>query len=392
MPQKIKNVFLTILTLMLINCSTVFATEITTEKILEVIQEYNSSYVMSDRIKNRLNLAISQHEYSAIMINENGLARNHIYFYFYNEILPIDGNKQVKSSSQNISQITIEFDKSDKYYGSLTTAMEGYFKDPSKWYTESGFYTPGTTEFATGFEPGATNMDIMKSYKIPYFEFSANEIGTTTIENFDENLPCFYPSSFDTGVNSYASYKKIGKIYIDENYTLDYIYGAIPTITVSNLSQTSTWKYQNYLIFTDNIIENGYKTYYVNIDKSYINTPYVYSMEFISYYPELGQNIFINFVLLTETQQGGEIIVESGDTEVSGDFTKDETTLGDIQNTINNIFQKPNEDELKKQQEENINKIKEQISGDLNNNKVFSALTTAEQGLIELLSGTPRRF
>lgn len=325
---------------LLINCGNVFATQITTDKILEVVQEYKSDYVMSDRIKNRLNLAISEHEYCTIMINETGLARNYIYVYFYNEILPITGNGQVKSSSQNITEITIQFNITDTYYGSLTNVISGYFIDPSKWYTESGFYTSGTTTFATGFEPGATNMEVMNTYKIPYFEFTINEVGTGSFEDDNEKIKVYEYKNKDLSANSMYSMLKVGELYIDKNYIFEDLYMPIPKIYKYNLDFSDVWQYDCFTIYTEagNNIVDDYKVYNVYIDLNYISTPYYYELVLTSSNPELSNDMEIKFVLLKEelnqsTIGGITITTPSGDI-ISGEQIKDNTSLGDIRNDL----------------------------------------------------------
>lgn len=71
-------------------------------------------------------------------------------------------------------------------------------------------------------------------------------------------------------------------------------------------------------------------------------------------------------------------------------------TSGDIQNSVaqgnKDYWGQPSGEELKKEQEENINQIKEELTSNLENNEIMGALTTAEQGFIELLQGEPGDF
>lgn len=71
-------------------------------------------------------------------------------------------------------------------------------------------------------------------------------------------------------------------------------------------------------------------------------------------------------------------------------------TSGDIQNSIEqankNFWGEPSGEELKKEQEENINKIKEELTSSLQNNEIMGALEVAENGFIELLQGEAGDF
>lgn len=389
MLQKIKIVLLTILGLILINSSNVYATnqKITVNNIKEILlyfnpNGYNESLYTEERLQDFVNEA-NKTEHGYIKYNKGSQL-----FMAYNYKTQIRYSSRIEGDTANyiyFSERDNEYKKTRINLGTEEIKYQNYIYCIGGWFT----YGTNTIEVKDGW---SNKQDVMNFYKQPYFEFSANQIGTTTLENFDGNIPCFYKSSFKTYANSYATFKEIGKLYIDKNYIYDNIYPVNPNVIRKNIEQTSTSEQKKLLRFTDKEIVNGYIVYTMNIEYDYIKTPYIYSIKLESKDKELGQDIYIDFVLLTEAQQGGGIVVESGDTELSGDFTKDETTLGDIQNTIENIFQEPNEEELKKEQEENINQIKDQIQGSLENNKVFNALETAELHLIELLKGKPRGF
>lgn len=71
-------------------------------------------------------------------------------------------------------------------------------------------------------------------------------------------------------------------------------------------------------------------------------------------------------------------------------------TSGDIQNAITNSNQEfwgdLSGEQLENEQQQNINKIKEELTNQLNNNEIIGALNIAEGYFIELLQGEPRRF
>lgn len=89
-------------------------------------------------------------------------------------------------------------------------------------------------------------------------------------------------------------------------------------------------------------------------------------------------------------------IVEAGIGQINDNLQNIEEkipTSGDIQEAIENaIIGDIDEDEIKQNQEDNINDIKEQLQQQLENNEVFSALDVAENGLIDILKGEARRF
>lgn len=302
-------------------------------------------------------------------------------------IWSISGSERNNGKRFNMNNSTIEF-----FY------TESEIREIGNKYTEK-FNLPNPIPAGTYQNNGNKNFKIedvayLEGYepeKKPFFEFSANRIGTTKIGNFGENINCYYMDSFKSWANSYMAGKEIGKLYIDSKYIMTDLYYGNYTITKYNLNQTQSWQIQSRDFFTDKTETNGYINYTINIESDFIQAPYIYNIYIQSTNKELAEDININFAILTKDTTGN-LTVESGDTQVSGDFTKDETTLGDIQSTIKDIFKEPNEEELKKEQEQNINDIQKQLQDSLGENQIFKALEVAENGFIEILRGKPRGF
>lgn len=335
MSDRFKIILITILGIIIINSNNVFAYEQVTKLQIDTIMEtcgVGNCIELNEEYNNMINdLANTNY---AKFIKQTGDNTLHVY---------ISTEQPYQRDDTRIFMPPMYYYNINSLYGGsfdkvmttnrLTITLNRY------WYAPNGILNSDKTDY--WYNPGTESDNIIGNIKKkPYFEWAGKQIGTTTLENFDENLPCFYPNSFKTNTNSYASFKKIGTLYISEDYTISNIYTSTPIINVYNMSQTQQWTYENYLIFTDKNVVDGMIAYDINIDTNYINTPYIYSIPLISQDKELADDIYINFVLLTKTTEGGGIIVESGDTQLSGDFEKDETTLGDINNTINDIGNK----------------------------------------------------
>lgn len=171
-----------------------------------------------------------------------------------------------------------------------------------------------------------------KTYKEPYFIMSANKVGTTTVNNTEIN--CYYTTSFPRWSNSYSTNREIGSLYIDKNYILEDIFYPAIYINKYNWEQTEEWNYTGYEFFKEGEY-NGYLKYSINIDNTILTAPYFYNINLKSVDKNLSEDLNINFAIINEnsTGTGGTITNNSGDI-ISGDATKDKTTIGDILNTI----------------------------------------------------------
>lgn len=91
--------------------------------------------------------------------------------------------------------------------------------------------------------------------------------------------------------------------------------------------------------------------------------------------------------------------LENKVTEMNENLVKIENKIPskeDVQNAVSqgnkDYWGEPNEEQIKQEQEKNIDEIKGQLETSLENNEILGALETAENRFIEILQGKPRRF
>lgn len=262
------------------------------------------------------------------------------------------------------------------------------FSNPNSYtyyYFKNGVvYTTNTTSYY--LEPESEKpQGIVPRYKKPYFEFAKEPIGTSELTGIGKTN-MYYMSTLQNYVNDIGTYKTIGYLYIDKNYNLANIFFPSMILTKQAFNSNQKWNYRIYEMLKDEVV-GDYMRYYINIDINILNSPYIYNLFIESVNNDLAENININFGIVNNSNNNNSgIIIESGDEILSGDFTKDETTLGDIQNTISGLLQPFNPDESE------LNKL---TSGDILGNMGYSPVEdenadlwdTLINGLKETLTG-----
>lgn len=325
---------------LLLNCGNVFALE-------ESQIEYAISF--GEDLRN-INRTMTDETFNE-MINKINEYNNK---YYYKTVTITSTTVNFYFAPENHTVI----DNSSFYYPYMISYNGATYKDTSSvqmglpvggyWYFEQGLKKKDGTFY---YEPGTVigNWEIENAvYKTPYFEFSANKVGTATLENEDGNINTYYKNSFPIWTNSYGTFREIGNLYIDRNYILEDIFYPTLYIKKSNFNMTNIWNYEEYSFFKHEEI-NGYIRYSINIRNELITSPYFYNIELLTVNSEMSDDINIKFVILNNPTTGGIIIENNSGDIISGDEIKDDTTLGDINNTIgsinDSINEKYNEDE-----------------------------------------------
>lgn len=326
--ERATKLFICLFVFLLINCSSVFASSVSIEKIEEIIQKYNSSWTLNENQITKFEECLSSYNYMSFTKDTR---ENNLFFIFYNNIPSIDIRNVV--TFKECRRLEVNKSSPTSIWDNTYSSINYNFYDTYDWYTESGFYEEGTTNYKVGFEPGATNMDIdFSTYLEPYFVMSANRVGYTTVNNTEIN--CYYTTSFPRWSNSYSTNREIGSLYIDKNYIIENIFYPAIYINKYNWEQTEEWNYTGYQFFKEGEYD-GYLKYSISIDNSILNAPYFYNINLKSVDKNLSEDLNINFAIINEnsTGTGGTITNNSGDI-ISGDATKDKTTIGDILNTL----------------------------------------------------------
>ena len=344
MSQKIKIVFGVILVLIITSFSTVYAIGNNQIKELFNITNNTVTYEYIDKIKE----LEKEYTYMAITINSS---KDTLNFYFYNNIL--------KDTGYGYSTLTSKDAYRLKYTNNVETITERtnfnifYEKTSSNnnldyyFYTTSGIIKVNTTNEYL-YEPNYENIDILKNivdYKKAYYEIILDHKGQSSITANGEKVKAYtYDSIYDTGITTLGKkFLKVGYLYIDDSYLISNLLTSIPTMTKYSMNLINSWEYQLYEgVYTTEETENGYLKYEIRIPIEYVSMSNYYNIYFKSKDTSIESDLNINFVLLNNvTEESGGVIITtpSGDT-LSGDYIKDNTTLGDINNTINNLEDK----------------------------------------------------
>lgn len=340
MSSRLKLTFLTILTLIIINCGNVFASSLTGKQVQQIMDNM-SQYkpVFSDSTLNIINEKSNEYTY-AIVLNygityfsntmpEMLLSSGYLQIHGFNGyVLEFNSQTGAITISKTINGIYFRLDDSDKYI----------------FLPDGAINKTGNSNY--DFYPGWQSKELISLYNQPYFNFSLNYKGNTIIGSNNQKVNAYDFTYLNTGITTVGKkYLILGDLYIDQNYLIDNLFTIAPIMTKYNLQMSESWQYTLYeslYTIADEEAENGYKRYELRIPYEYISTPNYYNIYFESKETDIQSDFNINFVLLnhTETNNGvGEIITPSGEV-ISGDAIEDNTTLGDINNTIGGIGDK----------------------------------------------------
>lgn len=381
MSRKIKLSFLTILVLILINCGTVFGVQFTQAQI-DNLNKISSVDITLDL--DSINNIIADYENICVTI-----ANNEYNIWFSDEIL-------IYRYNDGYSRIGVTNGGSIRNNQIKYGAWNYYFTNYLGTFSNIYDATTGELVYDARYESVEGVLFGEPEYNKAYFNFTLNYEGITTLESINEDIGAYTYTYVNTGVSNIGNrYLKLGYLYIDQNYLISNLLTSVPIMTKYSMNLLNSWEYTLYEgVYTTGEKENGYLKYEIRIPIEYVSTPNYYNIFFRSRDTSIEQDMSIDFVLLNNTENSGTIgpiITPSGDT-ISGDEIKDETTLGDIQNTITEIFQKPNQEQTNTDAENSINQIKNNITEKLEENEIIGALDLAEKGFLDILKGEAGDF
>lgn len=249
--------------------------------------------------------------------------------------------------------------------------------------------------------------------------------------SFDNKLQMYFIISNNTyssildyiGFYSQSGYYKIYNVIVNVNDDGTTTKKETSDIKAIRYSLTNTNNSYTSQLYKQAINLNNTENISINDENSIITMPFMYDFSIgaiyyktafnTEYFPYILKDYFNNWTEEkynpdepsgdTSGENGGGSgngvdlsIVEAGIGQINDNLQNIEEKIpssGDIQQSIEEAFIGDlNEEELKQDQEQNINNIKDQLQEQLENNEVFGALEIAENGFIDILKGEARRL